>query len=316
MANRTASALPTLCLAGAVVLWGSSFVAAKQALTAFAPLALVFVRMALAAAVFACARPLLKPSRPAPGDWKWLALLCLFQPCLYFIFESHALTLTTASQAGVISSLVPLLVTVGARVFFAEPLSARTVAGLFLCLAGVAGLSLGAGGEAEAPSPAAGNLLELAAMACAAGYMLVVKHLCARHDTWRLTALQCYAGAVFFLPAALGAPADMWRAANTSAWASAAYLGLGVTIGAFGLYNMAMARMPAGRASMAINLVPPAALVAGVVCRGDTLTPEQMLACAAIAAGVLLGRPGGASKTRFRNKPLPAQGASGAEHVP
>ncbi|MEF3697878.1 DMT family transporter [Desulfolutivibrio sp.] len=316
MTNRTASALPTVCLAGAVILWGSSFVAAKQALTAFSPLALVFVRMALAAAVFACAGPFMRPSRPARGDWKWLALLCLFQPCLYFIFESHALTLTTASQAGVISSLVPLLVTVGARVFFAEPLSPRMVAGLVLCLAGVAGLSLGAGHEAEAPDPVAGNVLELTAMACAAGYMLVVKHLCARHDTWRLTALQCYAGAIFFLPAALAAPADMWRAADASAWASAAYLGLGVTVGAFGLYNMAMARIPAGRASMAINLVPPAALAAGVLCRGDILTPGQMLACAVIAAGVLLGRAGGASKARFRKKARPAQGASGAEHVP
>ncbi|MDQ7830946.1 MAG: DMT family transporter [Desulfovibrionaceae bacterium] len=316
MPNRSTSAIPTLCLAGAVILWGSSFVAAKQALTAFAPLALVFVRMALAAAVFACAGPLLRPSRPAPGDWKWLALLCLFQPCLYFIFEAHALTLTTASQAGVISSLVPLLVTVGARVFFAEPLSSRTAAGLVLCLAGVAGLSLGAGSEAEAPHPVLGNVLELAAMACAAGYMLVVKHLCARHDTWRLTALQCYAGAIFFFPAALAAPADMWRAASAPAWASAAYLGLGVTIGAFGLYNMAMARMPAGRASMAINLVPPAALAAGVVCRGDMLTPGQMLACAVIAAGVLLGRSPDASRGGVRTKSRPAQGASSAHRVP
>lgn len=316
MPNRRASAVPALCLAGAVVLWGSSFVAAKQALTAFAPLALVFVRMALAAAIFACAGPFMRPSRPAPGDWKWLALLCLFQPCLYFIFESHALTLTTASQAGVISSLVPLLVTVGARVFFAEPLSVRTVAGLALCLAGVAGLSLGAGHEAEAENPALGNLLELAAMACAAGYMLVVKHLSARHDSWRLTALQCYAGAVFFFPAALAAPAGMWRAADATAWASAAFLGLGVTIGAFGLYNMAMARMPAGRASMAINLVPPAALAAGVLFRGDTLTPGQMLACAAIAAGVLLGRAGTAPLSRLRTKRLPAKGASGSCRIP
>jgi len=314
--NPRASAVPTLCLAGAVILWGSSFVAAKEALSTFTPLSLVFVRMALAAAVFACAGPLLRPSRPAPGDWKWLVLLCLFQPCLYFIFESHALTLTTASQAGVISSLVPLLVTAGARVFFAEPLSPRTMAGLALCLAGVAGLSLGAGQEAEAANPVLGNLLELAAMACAAGYMLVVKHLSPRHDSWRLTALQCYAGAIFFLPAALTAPAGMWRAAGATAWASTAFLGLGVTIGAFGLYNMAMARMPAARASMAINLVPPAALAAGVLFRGDTLTPGQMLACAAIAAGVLLGRVGNAPMRRLRAKGLPAQGASGSCRIP
>lgn len=295
MQRRVAPApagLPALCLAGAVVLWGSSFVAAKEALEAFSPLALVFVRMALASAVFACLWPRLEKSRPRPGDWKWLALLCLFQPCLYFILEANALTLTTASQAGVVSSLVPLLVTAGARVFFAETLTPATGAGLILCILGVGWLSAAAGSEAQAPDPLAGNLLELAAMSCAAGYMLVVKHLCGRYGAWRLTALQCFAGAVFFLPAALAAPGAMWAGVHGPAWASAAFLGLGVTIGAFGLYNMAMARMPAARAAMAINLVPPAALAAGVVFRGDTLTPGQMLACAVIAAGVALGHAG------------------------
>lgn len=295
--GRDVSVVPVVCLGGAVVLWGTSFVAAKQALTAFSPLALVFVRMVLASAVFFCFRPAMGKSRPLPGDGKWLALLCLLQPCLYFLFEANALTLTTASQAGVISSLVPLLVAAGARVFFAEPLTARAALGLALCLAGVVGLSFGAGVEDEAPNPVLGNILELAAMACAAGYMLVVKHLSPRHDPWRLTALQCLAGAVFFLPAALAAPADMWLAADAGAFASAAYLGLGVTVGAFGLYNMAMARMPAGRAAMAINLVPPAALAAGVAFRGDALTPGQLLACAVIAAGVVLGRSGRAPKT-------------------
>jgi len=304
--RRDASVVPKMCLAGAVILWGSSFVAAKQALTAFSPLALVFVRMALASAVFACLWPRMGKSRTLPGDWKWLALLCLFQPCLYFILEAHALTLTTASQAGVISALAPLLVTAGSRAFFAESFTAATGAGLVLCLAGVAGLSFLAGAEAQAPHPVLGNILELAAMACAAGYMLVVKRLSSRHDTWRLTALQCFVGAVFFFPAALAAPGDMWRAADAPAWAAALFLGLGVSIGAFGLYNMALARMPAGRASMAINLVPPTALLAGVVCRGDVLTPGQMLACAVIAAGVLMGHAGAKRPRAATPPPLSA----------
>jgi drug/metabolite transporter (DMT)-like permease len=157
----------------------------------------------------------------------------------------------------------------------------------------------------EAPNPVGGNVLELAAMTCAAGYMLVLKHLSPRHDPWRLTALQCLAGAVFFLPAALAAPAGMWLAADAGALASAAYLGLGVTVGAFGLYNMAMARMPAGRAAMAINLVPPAALAAGVAFRGDALTPGQILACAVIAAGVVLGRSGRAGNASAGGSPAP-----------
>jgi drug/metabolite transporter (DMT)-like permease len=98
----------------------------------------------------------------------------------------------------------------------------------------------------------------------------------------------------------------MWRAADAPAWAAALFLGLGVSIGAFGLYNMALARMPAGRASMAINLVPPTALLAGVVCRGDMLTPGQMLACAVIAAGVLMGHAGAKRPRAATPPPLSA----------
>jgi drug/metabolite transporter (DMT)-like permease len=99
----------------------------------------------------------------------------------------------------------------------------------------------------------------------------------------------------------------MWLAADAGALAAAAYLGLGVTVGAFGLYNMAMARMPAGRAAMAINLVPPAALAAGVILRGDVLTGRQMLACALIAAGVVLGRAGRAGNAPAGDSPDPAR---------
>ena len=49
-----------------------------------------------------------------PGDWKVLTLLCLMQPCAYFLLEGYAVSLTTSAQAGMVSALVPLLVAAGA----------------------------------------------------------------------------------------------------------------------------------------------------------------------------------------------------------
>lgn len=288
--------LPFLCLSGAVLLWGTSFVATKYALRGFGPSTLIFLRMALASALMALfwgRVPPMPGGGRAHGDLRWLALLCLLQPCLYFLCEANAVKLTTSAQAGMISALVPLLVAAGAWLFLREALSGRMIAGLALSLAGVVWLSLSGEAAEDAPNPALGNLLELLAMCCASGYMLVLKHLSSRYDSWRLTGLQAFAGAVFFLPWALlegsGGVAH-WLDAPREAWLAVGYLGGVVTLGAFGLYNMAVARLASAQAASSINLVPPVAVLAGWLLLGERLGAGQLAACAVILCGVLLGQ--------------------------
>lgn len=129
-------------------------------------------------------------------------------------------------------------------------------------------------------------------MVCVATYMVVMKQLSARYPTWWLTGMQCLAGALFFLPGALWGGLPSFSGIPVSAWLAVAYLGLFVTLGAFGLYNMAMTFMPAGRAAMAINLVSPVALAAGWLVLGESMTGTQLAACGVVGVGVWLGRRG------------------------
>ncbi|OIQ50421.1 putative DMT superfamily transporter inner membrane protein [Pseudodesulfovibrio hydrargyri] len=287
---RPAAWLAPAWLAAAVLLWGTSFMATKTALTGFGPQTLVWLRMTLAAlAVPLFAHRIPRPGY-RPGDWKVLGSLCLMQPCLYFLLESNAVNLTTSSQAGMVSSLVPLFVVAGAWAILGEPMTRTAMLGLAVSMAGVIWLSMAGAPDASAPNPALGNLLEVGAMVCAAVYMVVMKRLSTRYSTWWLTGLQCVAGALFFLPGGLAALSDSLFEAPPIAWLAVVYLGLFVTLGAFGLYNMAMTCMPAGRAALSINLVPPVALVAGWLLLGETLTCAQLAACCVVGAGVWLGR--------------------------
>jgi len=281
-----------VCLGTAVLLWGTSFTAMKAALGGFQPMAVVWMRMAIGSLLFAPFwRRLPKPDYRR-GDWKWLLLLGLFEPCLYFLLEGYAIDLTTSAQAGMISSLVPLLVAVGAAVFLKERLSPRAIAGLLISVAGVVVLSLAGAPAAGAPSPALGNTLELLAMVSAACYMVLAKRLSARYSPWFLTGLQSLTGALFFLPGAIASDPSTWLAAPTGAWAGTLYLGCFVTLGGFGLYNMAVARMDANRAAMSINLVPLVAVIGGWALLHETIGPLQLLAGAAIVGGVVLGELG------------------------
>lgn len=292
-ANAPASRLlPVLCLAGAVLFWGTGYAATKVALQSFSPMTVIWLRMVVATAVFAPFWGRLPRPEYRHGDWKLLALTGLLMPCLYYLFEGYALHYTTSSQAGVVSALVPLLVAIGAWLFLNERLGVRPIVAIALSLVGVAILSLNAGPQATAPNPVLGAALEFLAVASAAGYMLTTKYLGARFHPWLLTGAQAAVGAIVFLPGALMQASTAWSNATPVAWGSVAYLGIFVSLGAFGMYNTALSLMPASRASLAINLVPAVALLTGWLALGETLSAVQLLACAVILGAVVFGESG------------------------
>ncbi len=284
--------LPVLALLAVVLLWGISYPTMKIVVQALGPWAVMWARMAVAMAILAPLAPRLMPREVRKGDLLPLLLMALCMPCLYFLFEANALRYTSSAQAGVISSSVPLLVAVGARLFLAEPLSRTTLAGLVLAIAGVAWLTLAGAPSESAANPLLGNTLEMGAMLCAAASMLLIKRLSERWSPWTLTAAQTVCGFLFFLP---GAPAVLSGAPLAHGWPvllTLLFLGSCVTLGAFGLYNWGMSRLPASSASAFINLVPVTAVLMGWLILGETLNPAQLAASACVLAGVWLSQGG------------------------
>ena len=290
--NSRRAALPLLFLGGAVLFWGTSFVAIKTALDTFTPMTVIWLRMAVATLVFAPFWTRVPRPDYRRGDWKILLLAAACIPCLYYLFEGYAVQFTTSSQAGVVSAIVPLLVAAGAWLFLHERLSWRSAVAIALSLAGVAVLSFGGTVQESASNPILGNSLELLAMFAAAGSMLAVKHLSARYDPWLLTGMQAAIGILFFAPMAFASNPVTWLSAPPIAWACVAYLGVAVSLGSFGLYNSALKLMPASRASLAINLIPAIALLAGWAVRGESLSWLQFVACAVIVGAVVFAESG------------------------
>lgn len=284
--------LPRLAVLGAVLLWGGSFSAMRTALADLHPWSVMWLRMVIA---LVCILPMYRTvdlSMYRRGDWKLLLPAVILQPCLYFWLESAALGLTTSAQAGVISASVPLLVAVGAWMTLGEALTARTIGALLLSLAGVAVLSFAGEATETAPSPLLGNALELMAMACAAANMVLIRFLGRRYGAWTLTVMQVVTGCVFFSPGALrlfDLPAGTFDAQLVLILL---FLGAGVTLGAFSLYNWAITRMPAGTASAHINLIPVVAVTCGFLFLGEVLSPVQFAAAGVVLFSVLMTQRG------------------------
>ena len=280
--------LPRLAVLGAVLLWGASFSTMRIALQDLHPWSVMWLRMMIA---LMCILPLYRTinlSAYRNGDWKLLLPAVILQPCLYFWLESAALGLTTSAQAGIISASVPLLVAVGAWLLLKEPMSARITAGLLLSLAGVAVLTMGGTATEAAPSPLLGNSLEFLAMVCAAANMILIRILGRRYDAWTLTVMQVVTGCVFFSPGLIHLTLVPEGVFNPRMISILLFLGAGVTLGAFSLYNWAITRMPASTASAHINLIPVVAVGCGFVFLGESLNAMQWAAAGVVLCSVLM----------------------------
>jgi len=289
MKRRTA-ALPVMCLILAMMLWASSFIALKLAFEGYDPMVVIFGRMAVGSISVLFFAKGLRGNIPKKGDFKYLAFMILCEPCLYFLLESAAVRNTTASQAGMITGILPLMVAVAAYVFLREHVTKRTIAGFFIAISGVCLLSASGVPSDGAPHPALGNFLEFLAMVCATGYTITLKKLTERYSPFFLTALQAFAGTVFYFPAMLlsGAPLPTEFIAVPAL--SILYLGVFVTLGAYGLYNFGVSRIPASQATAFVNLIPVFTVFLGWLILGERFTAVQYLASALVFLGIFMSQ--------------------------
>ncbi len=290
--GRSSDALVLLAVFGAVLLWASAFPVMKTLVGLMHPMAMIWARMIIASVILA---PSVvrgwRRARRRRGDIWWLIALAAFEPCLYFTLEINALTMTSASQAGMVVSVFPLLAALGGAIFYRETPGRNMTAGLLLSIAGVIGLTLAGRPDLSAPHPWAGNFLEFLAMVSAAGYMLIVKRMAGRYDIWLLTGIQMTAGAVFFLPGAFRLfGEDLHILTEPFHAALLAYLGVGVTVLAYGLYNAGVSRLPAARASVMLNMIPVISLLISWIWLGERLNGPQLAFAGMTLAGVMLAQ--------------------------
>ena len=260
--------LAVAMLLGAIVLWAGSFVALKIAFKSCDPYFVIFGRMAVASCCVLLFSRQIRRCTYQKGDWLYILGLGLCEPCLYFVFEAKALMLTSASQAGMITALLPVMVAVGAWVVLKETMTRRAVAGFAMAVAGVCLLTAMGEATESAPNPSLGNLYEFFAMVAATGYTLILKRLSSRYSPLFLTSVQSVSGAFFFAGLMWGCGVPFPDQVPLVAGLTIVYLGAFVTFGAYFCYGYGMARLPASQATSFINLIPVLTLFFRVVVSG------------------------------------------------
>ncbi len=290
MQNQKIDLLGVILLLIAMLTWASSFIALKSAIGPIGPMSVVFGRMVVSSLCFVFFIKGFLKLEFTKKDIKYILLMTAFEPCLYFIFEAKALQLTTASQAGMITSMMPLMTAIGAGIVLKEVITKKLLIGSFIAVMGAVWLSRSAQSRETASNPLLGNTLEFFAMVCGTGYAIAIRHLTKRFSALFLTAVQGFVGTLFFFPLALWEYNTLSMNITTGALLWVVYLGVVVTIGGYGMFNFALSRIEASRASVFINLIPVFTVILAYFFLGEVLKFNEIIASLVILTGVAISQ--------------------------
>jgi len=277
-------------LTGAVTFWGLSFVASKMALETIPPFTLVFARFSIASCFFLFLMFRLGFPKFTRKEHMKLFFMSLFEPGLYFVFETVGLQYTTAAKASLIIAIIPLTVTLFAIPLLGERPRGFTVLGILISFAGIAVLVTGdpefqwkMGGRLL------GDILIFCAVLSATFYIIGARDLGRNHSAPEITSVQILYGALFFAPGFLWElPELQWDAVSSRSLAALGYLTVFATIAAFVCYNYGLSKVPAARAAMFINSSPVITTFAAWFLLGERLTMFQICGGSIVLLSVFL----------------------------
>ena len=272
---------------GVAVVWGSSYLVAKDLTVAAPVLVVLALRHVLSAAALGVVCRQTRARRSGAGELRVGVLLGCTQTAVLTL-ETFGVAATTATNAGLIISLTvvltPLLDTAWARTSLPAPFFAAAA----VAVVGVGLLVSGEGLRA----PGWGDGLMLAAAAVRAVHVSLIGSLTSGrpYSSLVLTTVQAAVGAVLLSTAAAPQLGTAVAHLPPAAWAQLAYLALVCTVFAFLAQTWAIRRTSASRASLLMGTEPIWAVAVGVSIGGETLTAIGAAGAVLILAATWYGQ--------------------------
>lgn len=274
------------------VIFGFSFLFAKVALDYAHPLIILSVRFTIAFAVmnlmwlFKMVKLDLK-DKPK----KYILLMALAQPFLYFIFELYGIELTSSALSGVIISLVPVFVLIMSTLFLREKPSAGQVVFSLLSLAAVVGISLMSNDGNT--NHLLGILLLLGAVMSGSAFDILSRKESGAYSPFERTYIMFLCGMIGFnITALCGLGKDFYpllcdAVVHPEFWGSMGYLAIISSIAAFMLLNYAIGIIGTVKNASFANLITVVSVLAGIFILNEKLSALQLILCAVIIVGVI-----------------------------
>jgi drug/metabolite transporter (DMT)-like permease len=271
--------------------WAGNIIAGKDALRGFSALALATLRVEGAALLFAVAY-LVRNRGRLPSftrdEWKLMAGLALCGVTFNQLFFVGGLAYTSATHAGLIVTLGPVMVLALSSALKMEALTALKILGMVVSFSGVAVLTV----SKPVPGNAAhwsGDLILLVASAVFAAYTILIKRASERWGTLTINALSYALGAVFMIPFGVYSVwTTEWSAVSVQAWWGLGFMILLGSIVPYLIFGVVMTELTPSRAAAFAYLQPILTTTFSLWLLSEKLTTKVIVGGALILLGVYL----------------------------
>ncbi|MER6211245.1 DMT family transporter [Streptomyces sp. NPDC001642] len=278
--------LPVLLVA---VVWGASYLAAKDITTARTVLAVLVLRFALVLPVLAVVGHRSLRALTA-AQWRGAALLGLILAGI-FLLETYGVVHTSATNAGLIISLTMIFTPLAEAAVTRTRPSRGFLGAAALSVLGVLLLTQGAGFS----RPSLGDLLMLLAALARTLHVLAMSRTKAVRgaDALPLTTVQLGTAVLVFALLSTGADTTPWKTAadfGVREWAGLLFLSVFCTLFAFFVQMWAVRRTSPSRVSLLLGTEPLWAAAAGIALGGERLGALGLVGGVLVLLGTAWGR--------------------------
>lgn len=250
-----------------------------------------------------------RPKLPAPGDLGRLAVYSVFGIVINQVIFLWGLSMTTATNAALLLTTIPVFTYLMALVAGHEVWSWRRGLGIAVALAGVLFL-LDPANFSLADDHLVGNLLILTNALSYAFYLVISRPILQRVEPLTATAWLFIFGSLMVIPLTLTTTGTApLMELSPLLWLILAYVVLGPTVGTYVLNLVALSRVASSTVAVFIYVQPVATVLMAWGLLGETLRTVHLVAGALVLAGV------GLVTLRRRADKRPVPGAQDASCV-
>lgn len=273
----------------AQIIFGFSFMFTKIALSYASPMTVIADRY-IAAFVGLCIVMILKkvPINLGKNIWK-LIIMSVFQPVLYFLFESYGIDMTTSAFSSIMISLIPIVSMISGIFILKEIPAPLQYLFAALSVGGVVVMALSA--KADGTVTVSGIILLFGAVLSSVGYNIASRKISKEFSAFERTYAMTLIGLVFFVSVAfienIHNPVKILSSfAEPSYTMSILYLGVVSSVFAFLLLNYANTYLPVTKTTVFANITTVVSIFAGVLFLDERLSFASAISAIMIIVGV------------------------------
>jgi Predicted permease, DMT superfamily len=278
-----------LAIIWAILFWSLSFVWYKTALLYFTPTGIITFRLSLSSIILLSIGLLLRQVQKLEiKDLKLFLTMAFFEPFVYSLCEANGLTMVSSTLAAVIVATIPLFTPIGAFLFFKERINIQNAIGILLSVVGVVLVAYQSGSQAK--GSLLGILLMFGAVVAAIGYVVSLKKLTQRYNSFSIVTYQSIIAALLMLPVFIATDRLTPSMFTSEALISIFKLTIFASIIAFLLYAYSLKHFSIAKINVFLNLIPVFTAIAAYFLQGDRFSTINLIGIAITLGGLYVSQ--------------------------